>query len=229
MNLREAAEKALEAFTGLLTFNPTHNEYAKGREAVAALRAALAQKQEPVAWQAVGGSIWGHKTSEDDRPLYTEDRNAWNEGYKHGLWQGQNCAQPMSQHQKEYNDSSMAFYFNDYRKEQAAMQVAQPVPDAVPVASDVLISAMFQHQQEDNDASMAFDFSDYRSGFRAAERHYAAAHPQPAPQPLTDERILNIAKTIPPLETCEQEWLHFAHRLLFAAGIVPAPTTGEQP
>ena len=38
MNLREAAEKALEAFTGLLTFNPTHNEYAKGREAVAALR-----------------------------------------------------------------------------------------------------------------------------------------------------------------------------------------------
>jgi hypothetical protein len=51
--------------------------------------------------------------------------------------------------------------------------------------------------------------------------------PQPAPQPLTDERILNIAKTIPPLETCEQEWLHFAHRLLFAAGILPAPTTGE--
>lgn len=49
-------------------------------------------KQEPVAWQAVGGSIWGHKTSEDDRPLYTEGN--WNEGYKHGLWQGQNCAKP---------------------------------------------------------------------------------------------------------------------------------------
>ncbi len=57
----------------------------------------------------------------------------------------------------------------------------------------------------------------------------AAAHPQqPARVPLTEERILNIAKTIPPLETCEQEWLHFAHRLLFAAGIVPAPTTDKE-
>lgn len=24
----------------------------------------------PVAWRSVGGSIWGHKTSEDDEPLY---------------------------------------------------------------------------------------------------------------------------------------------------------------
>ena len=40
-------------------------------------------KQKPVAWQAVGGSIWGHKTSENDRPLYTE-----------GAWQAQHCAQP---------------------------------------------------------------------------------------------------------------------------------------
>ena len=29
-----------------------------------------AEKTSPVAWQAVGGSIWAHKTSEDDRPLY---------------------------------------------------------------------------------------------------------------------------------------------------------------
>ena len=27
---------------------------------------------EPYAWQAVGGTIWNHKTSEDDRPLYTK-------------------------------------------------------------------------------------------------------------------------------------------------------------
>ena len=27
---------------------------------------------EPCAWQAVGGTIWNHKTSEDDRPLYTK-------------------------------------------------------------------------------------------------------------------------------------------------------------
>ena len=27
---------------------------------------------EPYAWQAVGGTIWNHKTSEDDVPLYTK-------------------------------------------------------------------------------------------------------------------------------------------------------------
>ena len=27
---------------------------------------------EPYAWQAVGGTIWNHKTREDDVPLYTK-------------------------------------------------------------------------------------------------------------------------------------------------------------
>ena len=36
-----------------------------------------AEKQEPVAWRAVGGSIWGHKTCEDDRPLYTTPARPW--------------------------------------------------------------------------------------------------------------------------------------------------------
>ena len=27
---------------------------------------------EPYAWIAVGGTIWNHKTSEDDEPLYTK-------------------------------------------------------------------------------------------------------------------------------------------------------------
>ena len=27
---------------------------------------------KPYAWQAVGGTIWNHKTSEDDIPLYTK-------------------------------------------------------------------------------------------------------------------------------------------------------------
>jgi len=36
-----------------------------------------AGEQEPVAWQAVGGSIWGHKTCEDDRPLYTTPARPW--------------------------------------------------------------------------------------------------------------------------------------------------------
>ena len=31
-----------------------------------------ALRDEPYAWQAVGGTIWNHKTSEDDVPLYTK-------------------------------------------------------------------------------------------------------------------------------------------------------------
>jgi hypothetical protein len=27
---------------------------------------------KPYAWMAVGGTIWNHKTSEDDTPLYTK-------------------------------------------------------------------------------------------------------------------------------------------------------------
>jgi hypothetical protein len=42
-DLRKAAQMALEAFTGLLTFNPTYDDYENGRVAVDALRAALAQ------------------------------------------------------------------------------------------------------------------------------------------------------------------------------------------
>lgn len=76
MNLREAAQAALEAleslqggctdsgdgtFEAITVWCP---------EVIEPLRAALAQKQEPVAWQAVGGSIWSHKTCETDRPLY---------------------------------------------------------------------------------------------------------------------------------------------------------------
>ena len=29
---------------------------------------------EPYAWQDVGGTIWNHKTSEDDTPLYTKQK-----------------------------------------------------------------------------------------------------------------------------------------------------------
>ena len=37
-----------------------------------------AGEQEPVAWQAIGGSIWSHKSHEDDRPLYTSPpARAW--------------------------------------------------------------------------------------------------------------------------------------------------------
>jgi len=86
MNLREAAQAALASMDQMLNMG----EWYQAQERADALRAALAQKQEPVAWQAVGGSIWGHKTSEDDRPLYAE--GSWNEGYKHGQWQAKHCA-----------------------------------------------------------------------------------------------------------------------------------------
>lgn len=36
----------------------------------------LAGAVEPVAWQATGGSIWGHKSSGDDRALYSKDQLA---------------------------------------------------------------------------------------------------------------------------------------------------------
>ena len=30
------------------------------------------ETDKPYAWMAVGGTIWNHKTSEDDTPLYTK-------------------------------------------------------------------------------------------------------------------------------------------------------------
>ena len=72
-DLRTAAQQALRALLA-------RAERGDGApETVAALRAALEQpEQEPVAWRAVGGSIWGRKGSEDDTPLYTHPpRREW--------------------------------------------------------------------------------------------------------------------------------------------------------
>jgi hypothetical protein len=110
------------------------------------------------------------------------------------------------------NDNLASLYIEDE-------PAAQPVPDA-------LVLDFVKSETRGTTVRTTYRCLSEKAGPMPL-RLYAAAHPQPAPQPLTDERILNIAKTIPPLETCEQEWLHFAHRLLFAAGILPAPTTGE--
>ena len=69
--LREAAQQALEALRGYRRELGCEQPC----DAELALQDALAQEeQEPVtpyAWMAVGGTIWRHKTSEDDAPLYT--------------------------------------------------------------------------------------------------------------------------------------------------------------
>lgn len=71
MNLREAAMLALTAIEQGEPFQYMDDVVAP------ALRLALANIQsgieadKPYAWMAVGGSIWRHKTSEDDVPLYT--------------------------------------------------------------------------------------------------------------------------------------------------------------
>jgi hypothetical protein len=47
MTDRELMQQALEAFGGLLTFNPSPAEYKQGRDVVAALRDRLAQPETP--------------------------------------------------------------------------------------------------------------------------------------------------------------------------------------
>jgi hypothetical protein len=176
--LREAAQAALTA----LEQHAMQRTYAGGvyiSNAAIALRAALAQ---PVP-----------DAHDEAHPLY---QRGWKAGYKHGAWQGKNCAAH-----------------------------PQPAPVRVP-APDVLIGAMFQHQQEDNEASMAFDFNDYRSGFRAAERHYAAAHPQPAP--LTDEQIADIVREASRGSAIRRDGTtsqRIARAIECHHGILPAPTT----
>jgi hypothetical protein len=84
MNLREAAEQALDAMEDLHRTGDTQFfDMCVAPTLIPALRAALAQKQEPVAWQAVGGSIWAHKTSEDDRPLYAAPHPAGEPDMRH--------------------------------------------------------------------------------------------------------------------------------------------------
>lgn len=82
--LRKAAEQALESLERCL--NPVWEKRDSGwftdmthaSNAIASLHQALNEQaeavphqEEPFAWMSVGGSIWRHKTREDDVPLYT--------------------------------------------------------------------------------------------------------------------------------------------------------------
>jgi len=74
MTDRELMQQALEAFGGLLTFNPSPAEYKQGRDVVAALRERLAQpEQEPVAWYDKHGMVT-HDPFEGVTPLYKSPR-----------------------------------------------------------------------------------------------------------------------------------------------------------
>jgi hypothetical protein len=42
----------------------------------AEMLAMIDAQAEPVAWQAIGGSIWSHKTDWEDRPLYAAPQPA---------------------------------------------------------------------------------------------------------------------------------------------------------
>ena len=64
MTDRELMQQALEAL----------EEISGGysQNLIVALRDRLAQpEQKPYAWMAVGGTIWRHKATEDDTPIYT--------------------------------------------------------------------------------------------------------------------------------------------------------------
>ena len=200
-------------------------------------------KQEPVAWQAVGGSIWGHKTSEDDRPLYTEGN--WNEGYKHGLWQGQNCAKPTTiaewwaekqtasgepdmKHPKiqaliggkarreielqiveqllddpdcDLSAMDMEYWhgLHDKLREKLTAALAQPAPDAVPVAWALCPTDIYDFAGwlTTRPGTLVVGSSHKAGPMAEAVGEYLrkfpdrfAAHPQPAP--LTDEQIDQI-------------------------------------
>lgn len=64
--LRELAEAALCS----TAFVPKELLLALADEKEAQHSTANVPLPEPYAWRAVGGSIWGHKTSEDDTPMY---------------------------------------------------------------------------------------------------------------------------------------------------------------
>jgi len=80
----DRAEIALRAALAQQTQTPCDIAEDGVCEVIDCCRNSTQEEQEPIApyaWMAVGGTIWLHKTSEDDVPLYThQPRREW-----HGL------------------------------------------------------------------------------------------------------------------------------------------------
>jgi len=82
MTDRELMQQALEAFGGLLTFNPSPAEYKQGRDVVAALRDRLAQPE--VALQYPQDAVEWQKQQQ----LRAQQINAQSSGYAQRQWVG---------------------------------------------------------------------------------------------------------------------------------------------
>jgi hypothetical protein len=140
----------------------------------------------------------------------------------------------------EYLDCYTAAQMHEY----ALAALAQPVPDAEPVAWRVNLDGLWCHARDRDGLLSALSVKLGRQVFKEqAEPLYAAAHPQPAP--LTEEQIDTAIKAA--IGCGALSWVGFgpdecgrmrepivsashyqlARAIERAHGIVPAPTTGE--
>jgi len=82
MTNRELMQQALEAFGGLLTFNPSPAEYKQGRDVVSALRERLAQPEQelvidcPRCGHCCPRQTWAGLTDKDRQELAAE-QHSW--------------------------------------------------------------------------------------------------------------------------------------------------------
>jgi len=85
---QEALKLALEALEESKTNNDTMEFHDRKNKAIAAIKEALAQEQEPVAWQFMNGSTFRKRRPDDFvdlspdglpywKPLYTHSQRTW--------------------------------------------------------------------------------------------------------------------------------------------------------
>lgn len=125
---------------------------------------------------------------------------AWSEGYKHGLWQGQNCAKPAATGKPvaEVRMAHESFGFvllGDLPPDGTRLYAApQPAPALVPL-TDAQIDQIKAQPECWEHVGQRIEFR-YRPFARAIEAAHGIA--APALVPLTDEQALEIAVTATP-------------------------------